>query len=298
MDKDHRFAPVELIEHRLEYRIPQPVMRLIARKYTHTVGMERVECVLDLVETGINNRKRQQGEQSEAALIVRHHLRGVLVHVVTQKARFFRISEPCAGRSDRENSSSCVVLVHVLNNFGRRIALPMIQVRNTRNAETGKPVIYFGLYRLGVGRRSEVMMVVDDAPLAGRNLPRQLAAWKKCAPPKSRSSLQKVPPRQVTDASPGYFLRLFSHDSLLYCRRRSAPSLCDGCAISSWHRERHVPIFTVPSFQCINPSVLRGRGRFRIFQCNPASSYPYKSRPKPGTHCDSASGPSGASSGP
>src|ERR1039458_6827160 len=100
MDKDHRFATVELIEYRPEYRVSQPVMRLIARKYTDTVGMERVQCILDLAETGVNNRKRQQGEESEAALVVRHHLRSVLVHVVTEKARFFRISEPCAGRSD------------------------------------------------------------------------------------------------------------------------------------------------------------------------------------------------------
>src|ERR1035437_8151415 len=182
MDKDHRFAPVELIEHRLEYRVPQPVMRLIARKYTHTVGMERVECVLDLSETGVNHRKRQQGEQSEAALVVRHHLRGEVVHVAHEKARFFRVSEPCAGRSIRENSSSCVVLVHVLNNFGRRISLPMLQIEITHSAEASNLDVYFGGYGLGVARRSKVVVAVDDARLAGRHLCRQLAAWKKCAP--------------------------------------------------------------------------------------------------------------------
>src|ERR1017187_7935724 len=170
MDKDHRFAPVEFIEYRPEYRVPQPVMLLIARKYTDTVGMERVQSVLDLAEAGVNNRKRQQGEESEAALVVRHHLRGEIVHVATEKARFFRVSEPCARRSDRENSSSYVVPVQVLNNFGWRILLPVFRGGSPRGTETSHRVVYFGGYRLGVARRSEVVVAVDGARPAGRRL--------------------------------------------------------------------------------------------------------------------------------
>src|ERR1019366_3473870 len=106
MDKDHRFAPVEFIEYRPEYRVPQPVMLLIARKYTDTVGMERVQCVRDLAESVVNMRKRQQGKEPEAALEVRHHPRAEVVHVATESARFFRVSEPCARRSIRDNSCS------------------------------------------------------------------------------------------------------------------------------------------------------------------------------------------------
>ena len=78
MDVDERLAPVELLEHRIEARIADPFI-VIARHELDPVGLQHVERIGDLAQAALDIGHRQRREQSEAAGMIAHHLRRVIV---------------------------------------------------------------------------------------------------------------------------------------------------------------------------------------------------------------------------
>jgi hypothetical protein len=58
MRVDHGVAPVQLVEHRLEQLFAQPVVA-VAGQQANSVGLQRVESVLDFFKAGINVRQGQ-----------------------------------------------------------------------------------------------------------------------------------------------------------------------------------------------------------------------------------------------
>ena len=69
MDIDHRFAPVELGEHRVESGIARPFV-VIAGVHADTVSLEHVHAILDLGKTALDIRQWQRGEHAETPAMI------------------------------------------------------------------------------------------------------------------------------------------------------------------------------------------------------------------------------------
>ena len=78
MKEDDCLAPVQFAHHRLERRVAG-IFSLIARHHAHAIGLERVLAVFDLAEAAIDVRQRNGGEHAEAAGMIRHEARAVVV---------------------------------------------------------------------------------------------------------------------------------------------------------------------------------------------------------------------------
>jgi hypothetical protein len=78
MHVDHGLAAVELLQHRLEERVAEPLVAVIALQ-PDAVGLECVERVLDLLERGVDIQHRERCKQSEPARIIAYHLSAVIV---------------------------------------------------------------------------------------------------------------------------------------------------------------------------------------------------------------------------
>src|SRR5262249_47192648 len=130
-----------------------------AGKEADTVGFEVIEGVLDLLEAAVDVRRRDGGEQAEAAAVIGSRLGGVLVELATEPARLLDIvAVPHTGLRDRQNGGGDAALVHVLERALRR---PL------RRRWTGAAARAH--HCLDVKRRNE--MVVDvDARLRRRRL--------------------------------------------------------------------------------------------------------------------------------
>ncbi len=53
MDEDHRLAPIELREHRVEHGVAEPVVT-VAGEDADPVGVQHVEGVLELAQASAN----------------------------------------------------------------------------------------------------------------------------------------------------------------------------------------------------------------------------------------------------
>ena len=115
MHIDHRLAAVELFVDRCEGRIAE-IFGAIAREQSDAVSLERVERVFDLLEAAVDVRRRNHGEQAEAAGMIAHRLGAELVEVARKLAGFVHVvAEPDAGLRDRQDRGCDAALVHLLD---------------------------------------------------------------------------------------------------------------------------------------------------------------------------------------
>ncbi len=113
----HRLAPVEFFPDRSKHRIARPFAAVTGHQ-SNSVGLQRVERVLDLLQRPINVGQRHRREQAEPAGMVAAHLRRVVVAQPRQIASLRRVLEMRAPRRHRGNPGGDPGLVHVLDHPG------------------------------------------------------------------------------------------------------------------------------------------------------------------------------------
>src|SRR5262245_50681570 len=149
MDVDHRLARVEGLVDRREARIPE-VLVLVAGEEAYSIGLERFESELDLVEAAFYIRRRDGGEQPVAPRMVLHEPRAILVESAVEASRLLDIvAIPGAGLDYGEDRSRDAAPVHLLE---RKRGRP-----RRRGRAGAAPARHHGL---DVERRDEVVMDV------------------------------------------------------------------------------------------------------------------------------------------
>ena len=113
MGVDDSIAPVEFLEDRVERGIAQPFVA-VACEQADAVRLERIEAVFDLAEAGVNVRKRQCGEYTETARMIRGQSRRVLVAFAAKPDRRRRIVKGVSRRRDRTDTCGHARPVHIL----------------------------------------------------------------------------------------------------------------------------------------------------------------------------------------
>ena len=155
MHIDDGLAPVELLEHGLVDGIAQPFVPVIALQ-VDAVCLDDIECVLDLLEGGVDIQHRQRREYPEAARVVLPHLGCiVLAHFRSLVGCFGTIVEPQAGSGcERQHRRPDAALVHLFDCSGRR---PVRHAGERWDLARTLPLHL----PLEIGRRIEVMMGID-----------------------------------------------------------------------------------------------------------------------------------------
>src|SRR4051812_29561962 len=157
MDVDYRLAPVEFLVDRRKGGIAE-VLVLITGQQPDAVCLESIEGILDLPETAVYVRWRNDGKETEAAGMVLSHLGAVLVELARKIAGFLDvISIPDAGLSDRQDRGRNPALVHVLERQSRR---PLRRGRSSTASGSH--------HRVDVELGNEMVMHVDPRPGRGR----------------------------------------------------------------------------------------------------------------------------------
>ncbi len=184
---DHCLAPVELFVDRRKRRIAE-ILVLIAGEQPDAVGLERVERVFDLLEASLHIRRRDAGEQPEAAGMIFHHGCAVFVKPSGEAACLLHIvAIPDAGLDDGQDRGCDPALVHVLER-GRR--------RPFRWRGAGAAARRH--HRIHVERRDEVMMHVDARGGRCARRRRDLAERRGGAEPeRSGAAGEKISPRRA-----------------------------------------------------------------------------------------------------
>src|SRR5262249_52969014 len=91
------------------------ISALVAGQQADAIRLEGVKGVFDLVEASLHVGRRDDGKQAEAAGMISHQPRAIVVELARQTARLLDIvSEPNPGLDDREDRSRNSALVHLL----------------------------------------------------------------------------------------------------------------------------------------------------------------------------------------
>ena len=159
MHVDDGLASVEFLEHGLVHRMAQPFVAVIGLQ-VDAIRLDDVECVLDLLERGIDIHHRERREDPEAPRIILPHLgRIVLAHLRRLARRFGAIVEPQAGSGcERQHRRPDAALVHL---FDRPPRCPVRYAGIRRDLARALPLHL----SLEIGRRIKVMMGIDQVPL-------------------------------------------------------------------------------------------------------------------------------------
>ena len=110
---DHRLAAVELGIDRRE-RCVAEIFSVVACQQADAVGLERVEGVFDFLQAAVGVRRRDRGEQAEAARMIAHELGAVFVDLAAELAGFLIVAPPGAGLDLRQHRRPDAALVHVV----------------------------------------------------------------------------------------------------------------------------------------------------------------------------------------
>jgi hypothetical protein len=114
MHIDDDFAPVELFQHRLEERMPEPFVAVVGLQ-PNAVRLERVERVGDLLERGVDVQHGQRCEQTKTSREVADHLGAVVVADAYHASGGLRtaIEPEAGGRGERDDRRADPVFVHL-----------------------------------------------------------------------------------------------------------------------------------------------------------------------------------------
>jgi len=152
-------------------------LALVARHQADAVGLERIECVFDLAQAALDIGQGQDREQPEAARMVGHQARPILVAFARERAARRVVAEPDARLADRRDRGRDPSPIHVLDRALRRPvgerALPGVAAEH----DLGDPA-----------RRRQMMMNIDPARPGGLRVRRRQAERKA-----SRDSLGHEP---------------------------------------------------------------------------------------------------------
>jgi hypothetical protein len=119
MHVHHRLAPVQLLHHRTEVRVPQPAVA-VAREEADAVRFERVERVFDLPQRAVHVGQRHGGKEPEPRWMIADERGAVVVARPRQAARHGRVTEPESRVGDRHHRRRHAAAVHVLDRLRRR----------------------------------------------------------------------------------------------------------------------------------------------------------------------------------
>jgi hypothetical protein len=135
MGVDHRLAAIELVEHRGEDLVAEPVI-LVAGDEMHAVAFEDIESVFDLFQRTVDIGQRQAGKMPEAAGIISHQSRHIVVVLARIGAARLALCLLGQGRGiDGERDAGlvhvleCVFLVHDRSEMRGEYA-PFAELRN------------------------------------------------------------------------------------------------------------------------------------------------------------------------
>jgi hypothetical protein len=108
------------------------------RQDADAVRFQRVERVGDLLQTTLDVGQRKNREQTETALVIRHHLRRrELVHLASELSRFLRVAEPDPRRRDRKHGGLGADAIERFDRSRRRIILPCRESRHSADRILG-----------------------------------------------------------------------------------------------------------------------------------------------------------------
>src|ERR1700728_349467 len=114
MDEHLGFTPAKLVEYSCESVVAEQ-LAVVAAQQSDAVEIERVERVLDLLETAFGVRQRYRRKHAETAGIILDHLRAELVADPGAHAgRFAAVVEPHAGSCHGHDSRGDAGLVHLV----------------------------------------------------------------------------------------------------------------------------------------------------------------------------------------
>ena len=218
MHEHRRLAAVELFHDRHEGRIAE-IFGAVARHHADALGLQRVEAVGDLGQRVVDIRQRQSDEHAEAALVIGHHARLILVAVARQRLGLVEIAEEHAGIAGGDHGGGDARRVHGVERFLQRPGFV--------KALAGAAALHHRQQR----RRGVVMVHVDDVggrrvsafavPIAGNAaaIPSAEAPRRKrrrlsppdgpCHPPQPQGGVAGPRSRRSHLISMGFPLRCF-----------------------------------------------------------------------------------------
>ena len=119
MEEDRRLAPVQFVEDGRERGIARPLV-LVVGLQLEPVGVQRARGMVDLLQTQIDMRQRQQREHAEAAGMSRHKPCRELVALARERMRALRLVRAHDHGRDRGDGGADAVPVHRLERHGGR----------------------------------------------------------------------------------------------------------------------------------------------------------------------------------
>jgi hypothetical protein len=115
----HSIAAVELIHHGCEGAVAEPLL-VHAGHEADAVGLQYVECILDLGEAAVDVGQRQGSEHTEPAGEIPGDGCRVFIALTRKRTRRGIVAEPHAGRRDRRHCRGYASTAHLLQRFRRR----------------------------------------------------------------------------------------------------------------------------------------------------------------------------------
>ena len=118
MNVNDGVAAVEFFHDGTIRRIAQPRV-VVAREQTDAIGLERVVCVSDFLQSRVDVRQRHRREKSKPSGVVRHEFCSVLVACSREAGGHSLIAKPQAGIRDRNHRRSHATTIHIFNGLRR-----------------------------------------------------------------------------------------------------------------------------------------------------------------------------------